>query len=151
MLGPAVYLEHKPVVSIVSVQMRALSVGTAQSVLTAGTDYELVDPTNGILLLAGYAYPHDVVINTEYTSHYGFLLTVNYTHAVYLDPAIQKITSELVAHWMRRRATTDTSDIKSFEAPDLLSITYRDDASSSRDVPPDITRRLQAFSKVGFA
>jgi hypothetical protein len=150
-LGPAVYLENRPVVSITSAQMRPMSVGAAQRTLTAGTDYELIDPTNGVLLLAGYAYPRDVVINTEYTSHQGFILTVVYTHAMVLDPAIQKITSELVAYWMQRRTTIDTSDIKSFEAPDLLSITYRDNAGSSRDVPPDITRRLQAYSKVILA
>jgi hypothetical protein len=153
--GPVVYLSHRPVGTVSLVTIRPVSVGSLPQTLTAGSDYELIDATNGIILLAGYAYPRDVVINTEYTSREGFLLTVNYTHTLALDRAIEKITTELVAYWMRRRGVASvsgmTGDIKSFEVPDLLTVEYQAGAGSGLEVPPDLLRRLHAFTKVLIA
>jgi hypothetical protein len=149
--GPVVYLEHRPVATVTSVQIRPASVGQTQATLSAGTDYELIDAENGILLLSGYAYPRDIIINTEYTDQNGFLLTVSYTHTLVLDPAIQKITTDLVATWMTGTLGSDLASVQSFEVPDLVSVTYRDDAASSLSVPPDILRRLRVFEKVLFA
>lgn len=150
--GPVVYLEHRPVLTVTSVTMRPTVVGADPVVLDVDIDYELIDAANGILLLSGYGYPVDVVINTEYTEHSGWLIEVDYTHSLTtIEPAIQKITTELVASWMRGRTSADLTGVKSFDVPDLLSVTYRDDATSSTTVPADIQRRLRLFEKVLMA
>lgn len=151
--GPVVYLNHRPVITVTALTMRPTTVGLDPSALDVDIDYELIDPANGILLLSGYGYPVDVVINTEYTDHDGWLVAASYTHSMTtINPAIQKITTELVASWMRGRSSSaDLSDIKSFEVPDLLSVTYRDSASSSLSVPADLQRRLRMFEKVLLA
>lgn len=157
--GRVVYLDHRPVLAVTTVTVRSLSVGSDLVELEEGIDYELIDAENGILLFAGPGYPVDIVINTEHSGYDGYLLEASYTHSLnVIDPAIQKITTELVAYWMQRRISAssgvDLSGIKSFDVPDLLSVTYRDDASTSSStdvVPPDIVRRLRAFEKVLFS
>jgi hypothetical protein len=150
--GPVVYLKNRPVVAVSSVTIRSTLVGQDPVTQTVDEQYELIDAVGGILLLAGYGYPHDVVINTEYTHHNGWLLSVNYTHSLtVIEPAIQKITTELVAAWMSSIVGSDLSDVKSFEVPDLLSVTYRDNPAGSLAVPTGILRRLRLFERVLIA
>jgi hypothetical protein len=150
--GPVVYLTHRPVTAVTSVTIRSLGVGSQPQTLTAGSGYELIDAANGAILLAGYGYPHDIVINTERTSYDGYLLSVSYTHALTaINPAIQKITTEIVAAWMSGRISgTDTAGIKRYSLPDL-TVEYSDDASSGTEIPSDLLRRLKAFSRIVFA
>lgn len=148
--GRHVYLNHRPVTAVTAVSARPLSVGGAATTLTAGVGYELIDAANGILLLSGYGYPTDVVINTEYDGYHGYLLSVTYTYSAVMDPAIQKLTTELVATWMRGRTSGgDFAGVESIKLPDF-AITYSD-AAAGLEVPPDLRRRLRMFEKVLFA
>lgn len=149
-IGRHVYLNHRPVTAVTSVTVRSLSVGSQPQALAAGTGYELIDATNGIILLQGYGYPADIVINTDSGGYDGYLLTVSYTYSAVMDPAIRKITTELVAYWMGGRAGgSDTAGIKRYSLPDL-TVEYAD-SGSGNEVPPDLRRRLRAFEKVLFA
>jgi hypothetical protein len=147
--GPFVYLKHRPVTAVTSVKVRRGYVGSADVTLTPGTDYELMSPERGLLNIA-YGYPGDVVRNDS-SGYGGYLLKVTYTHATPVDPEIQKITTELVAAWMRNRmGGADTAGLKSYRLPDL-SVEYQDDASSGDEVPADLLRRMRAFDRVLFA
>jgi hypothetical protein len=145
-----VYLEHRPVVAITSVMARLLSIGSTYRTLTAGTDYELIDATNGIMLIGAYAA--DIVINTTDAGLGGDLLSVSYTHSMVINPAVRKITTELVAYWMRNRVSGSSSvaGIKSFTLPDY-AVTYTDAGSTGPLVPLDIQRRLRGLERVLFA
>lgn len=148
--GPAVYLKHRPVTAVSAVKARRGFVGSTDIVLIAGTDYELLSPAEGLLTVAyGGNFPGDIVRNDS-AGYGGYLLKVTYTHATPVDPDIQKITTELVAGWMRNRmGGSDTAGLKSYRLPDL-TVEYADTASSA-EVPPDLLRRLRAHSRVMFA
>lgn len=112
--GPAVYLVNKPVTAVSAVTIRSASVGASPTTLTAGTDYELIDATNGVLLLSGYGTPRDVVINTEHTGYDGYLLFVSYTTTTPAPADIQRASTLLAAEWMLARLNPDYQGVESY-------------------------------------
>lgn len=146
-----VYLKNRPVTAVTSVKARRGYVGSPDVTLIAGTDYELMSAERGLLNVAyGGSIRGDVVRNDS-AGYGGHLLKITYTHATPVDSEIQKITTELVAAWMRRRmGGADTAGLKSYRLPDL-SVEYQDDASSGDEVPADLLRRMRAFDRVLFA
>jgi hypothetical protein len=146
--GPVVYLKHRPVAAISSVSVRPLVVGGTDTVLVANTDYELIDATNGVLLINSLlGVTGDIVRSTLAR---GSLLKVTYTTVTPVPANVQRLTTELVANWLTRRiGGSNMAGVKSFKMPDF-SIDYTD-AGSSFSVPDDLMRRINALERVMFA
>ncbi len=89
MSGPRLYLKSSPVTSVESV-----SVGTNNLVgtvaLVATVNYDLVDKTNGLLILSQDVWDD---------SYYNYAL-VSYTPQVTLPAHLKLAASQLVAHWL---------------------------------------------------
>lgn len=144
-MGPLVYLEHKPVTAITSMTRRILSLGSAVVAMVAGTDYELVDATNGIVLMSRYPWA-DVVINTT-TTDYGTLVAVSYTSVTPVPGGIQRAATQLVAHWMTKRLNASHQGIRSYSVGGDLSVTYADQS----DLPDKILQALRGYRVMTFA
>lgn len=151
-LGPVVYLRNRPVVAVTSVTRRPLSPGATVTTLVANTQYELIDAANGILLLSGYPY-NDVVINTETTSSYGYLVTVTYTSTTPVPADIQRAATLLVADWMQPRRTPDRQGLDGYTVGDDLTVKFSKPGSANgvRGAPAEVMRILEAHETVVFA
>lgn len=88
-----VRLDRKPVASITGVTSRYLVAGETPTTLTAGVDYELIDATNGILLVGAYR---------------GTTLTVSYTTSATVPPAITQAANIIAASWLVGVGAIDT-------------------------------------------
>lgn len=144
--GRLVYLKNKPVTAITSITRRTLNVGASVATMVAGTDYELIDPANGIVLLSGYPWA-DAVINTTMTD-YGMLLSVTYTSATPVPAGIRRIVTQLVAHWMAKRLSSANQGVRSYSVGGGdLTVTFAD----RKDVPDEILKALRSYRVMAFA
>lgn len=96
-MGPTVRLDRVPVASITSATARPPLVGATPRMLVAGTDYELIDPLNGVLLVSGYGYV-DAVISTE--GCVGTVLTITYVVGSPAPAAIQQAANIIAAQYL---------------------------------------------------
>jgi hypothetical protein len=142
--GPLVYLVNRPVVSVTAVKSRPIYVGGTDTTLTAGVAYELVDATNGILLVNSYANSTGDVV-TGSLSH-GSLLKVSYTSSTPVPGDIQRAATLLVAHTMLPRLNPDRHGVESYNVGGELQVKLRAD-----DVPPEVLRIIRAREAVIFA
>lgn len=150
--GPEVHLNLRPVSAVSSVKLRRLAVGATDSVLAAGSGYELVDPTNGVVLLSAVSFGwSDPVINTEDWSG-PYVVKVSYTAAAVVPGAIRRGVTKLVAYWMAQRTSAvGTEGIKSYSVGDELSVTYKDDDETSSDIPSEILSLFRQYRAMAFA
>lgn len=79
--GDRLFLDHKPVTAITSVETRSTAIGAAWTTLPAGS-YELLDPIAGVLQLAGWG---------------NFLARVAYTHSGATAPAHIALAATIIA------------------------------------------------------
>lgn len=138
--GPYLYLKRAPVTTVSTVTVREPYVGSTAQTLSAGSGYELLDATRGILRLGG--------------SYQGYEVRVTYTPAVPLDSRIALAATRLVAHWMQPTLTGVLGDIKSYAVGQELEVTYRDpESGTTRGIPADILTLLDSARarKVVFA
>ena len=109
--GTRLYLRQNPITSVEGITVRALQVGAVAQVLAVGVDYELLDPTAGILLLSsqwlnsGYArwygeYGGALGRTWAGGSASGQVALVSYTPAQTVPPAVSLATAMIVAHWI---------------------------------------------------
>lgn len=83
----AIRLRVRPVAAVTAVAVRTTAPASVPQALTAGTQYELLDATAGLLTVPnGYG---------------GWLLLVDYTPAVPVDPRVELAATKLCAAWMR--------------------------------------------------
>lgn len=113
--GGVVYLQQRPVTSITSVTVRSLAVSATETSLVDGSDYELIDPTNGGLSLGGSAYLDS-------------LAKVSYVHT---GPAVPEdialATTMMVAAWLQPTLDGVGSNIKSYQVGGELQVSFTDD------------------------
>lgn len=150
--GPYLYLKHAPVTTITSLRVRVGAVGATETTLTAGTEYELIDPVHGIMLInAGYPFGFDVVVNT--TEYAGYILRVSYTTTTPVPGDIERAATLLVANWFGSRGSVAmAAGIKSYSVGTDLAVTFRDDtAAGTRAVPSVITEILNRHRAVLMA
>lgn len=88
-----VHLDYRPVASVTTVTARSMIVGETPRLLVAGTDYELIDAPNGVLLVNGYGY--DVITTTGYV---GLVLTITYVVGSTV-PALIAQAANIIAAW----------------------------------------------------
>lgn len=142
--GPVVYLGNRPVSAISSVKVRPMAVGGADTTLVAGTDYELVDGQNGILLLSGFLGPGgDIIQGTLASNSY---LKVSYTSATPVPGDIQRGATLLVAHWMLPRLEPDRQGVDSYSIGGELQVKV-----SKADIPDEVLRLIHGHESMAFA
>jgi hypothetical protein len=92
-LDKLVRLDSAPVSAITSVTSRYLTAGETPTTLVADVDYELLDATNGILLVNAYR---------------GTTLTVAYTRPATVPPSITQAANIIAASWLVGVGAIDT-------------------------------------------
>jgi hypothetical protein len=125
--GDYLNLEHRPVTAVTTVTTRAPVPGETAETLVASSDYELVDAARGVLLLPGKA---------------GQLVSVAYTYAAPVPPAIRQATALLVAEWFRPRLNGSSgAAVESLTVGDV-SVKYGKAASTENGGVPARVRDL---------
>lgn len=114
--GIRLYLRRAPVTSVDAITVRSFLPGDTGQVLTAGTDYELIDPTGGLVALSGvyssaaYYSTYGNYGGSEIYNESGTILNqgqftgqvalVTYTPVQVVPPAVSLATAQLVAFWL---------------------------------------------------
>jgi len=141
------YLDHSPVTAITSMSIRYAAPGAPSTTLAPGTDYELMDPRNGIVLLnAGYPW-HDVIINTTTLS--GYIIVVSYTTSTPVPADIEHAATALTSDWLWGRLHGDRRGLKSSSVStsgDQFSVAFTNDNVSS-----EVRRILNQHRRIAFA
>jgi hypothetical protein len=112
--GTRLYLRQTPVTSVQGITVRSFLVGDTGQVLTAGVDYELLDPTAGLVLLSN-VYQSNAYFQSygDYGGAvgyvgpvpaggpgYGQLALVSYTPLQAIPPSVALATAQIVAFWL---------------------------------------------------
>lgn len=130
-----VYLANRPVSAITSVTVRSATIGDTNRLLVAGTDYELLNPTTGFLLIAVGA---------------GQIATIAYTHtnaAGALPKDVQRAATLLTAFWLSPRLHPEREglDSLSFSGGEIALKTTR------REIPSEVMDILNRRERLVFA
>jgi hypothetical protein len=137
--GPTVRLDWRPVSAITSVTARSLVVGATPRSLVAGTDYELVDALNGVLLVNA---AYDVITTTMSA---GTVLTVTYVVGAVVPAAISLAANIIAAAYAvgGSAASGAGRGIQKLEAGSA-KITY-DPIERTVAIPPTAYELLAAY------
>lgn len=126
--GGKLYVKYAPLASVEAVYGR-MGLGTSNTLLTAGYDYEVVDLEQGLLRLV-FPSLYDRV-------------QVSYTPVGTVPAAIRDAAAELIAWWMQPGLRPDTYGLYSVSLPDLsMRFAFHDvDA-----IPPSVQDKLDRFT-----
>jgi hypothetical protein len=131
-MASPVVLSKRPVTAITSITVRFGVPGETPELLTAGVDYELVDPTRGLVLVENVAP--------------GRVLTISYTLAVVVPDDIKLATTMIATSWLSS-VDPERLGIKKYSIAGELSVEY-DDA----EIPSGANVILSRFGRgVAFA
>jgi hypothetical protein len=112
--GTRLYLRQTPVTSLQGITVRSYLVGDTGQVLTAGVDYELIDPTAGLVLLSN-VYQSNAYFQSygDYGGAvgyvgpvpaggpgYGQLALVSYTPAQLVPSSVALAAAQIVGFWL---------------------------------------------------
>lgn len=134
--GPFIYLRHRPVVSITTVQLRVPYVGSPPTTLVAGHGYELLDPTQGQVSFLGVhdAVITDVLLGTDRAMGWlGWLVLVDYTSGEAVPPDLALAADILAVRWLVDPEAWDQAHV-AVGGGSGVSVTRRADAG----VPPEV-------------
>jgi hypothetical protein len=135
-LGDRVYLTHRPVAAVSAVKTRADYADADETTLSAG-QYELLDATNGVLLLQGWAPA-------------GGLALVTYTHTMTTVPADVALAATMIASaWMGGALAPGTIGAESIAVgQNDIAIKF---GSSRSDVPTEALSILNGYRSIVIA
>lgn len=134
--GPAIWLDNKPVASIQSVAVRTLGL-TSTTVLVADSTYYVRDLNAGALWVPCWDTADE--------------LLVSYTPTASVPADLGLAATMLVAYWLRPAFDGISTDVKSYQIPGDISVTFRDDAVKG-GLPDDVRAILARYrSPVVFA
>lgn len=133
-LGTRLYLRTVPVASIQSIQTRTYVPGDQPYTLTAGVEYELIDPSIGLVTLStaygsaawysDYAAQGGSLIYSEAgalldpQAHVGALALVSYTPAAPVPGDIAQAATMLAAHWLEYTLFPQRFDVAELRTAD---------------------------------
>lgn len=133
--GPLLFLRHAPIASVTSVEARSPSIGSSDTVLTAGSAYEVEDAATGRLRLS--------------TAYVGYEVRVTYTPAVATDTRIALAAKRLVAYWLRPLLDGVSGDVQSYSVGQELEVTYANDGQAL-GVPADVVALVDSINARGL-
>jgi hypothetical protein len=132
--GERVYLDRRPAVAITSVAVRQPIVSTVWTPL-GPTQYELIDPQHGALLVVGFG---------------SYLAQVSYSHAASpAPPPIALAATMIASNWLSNALQPDAFGIESV-AVGQNDVTVKF-AAGAADVPPEALRILGSYRSVAVA
>lgn len=143
LLGPTVTLARPPVTAVTQVRARAASIGATWRVLTAGSEYELLDPGAGLLAVAGPGYGADV-ITTDGGTGAGSMVEVSYTVPGTVPAPVKLAAEQLAAGLLAgaSAAANQAQGIKRYSVGGELTVEYFDEASTDSAALPAAVRSL---------
>lgn len=116
---PYLWLNRRPIASVTSVEIRSTAVGATISALTAGTGYEVLSLTEGLLSIE----PGWDIVNRPDTPYLGQYALVTYTPAVTVPLDITDACVQIVAARMRPLVTGEASeDVKRYSVGGELTV-----------------------------
>jgi hypothetical protein len=135
-IGDRVYLTHRPVVAVTSVKTRGIYEGATVTTLSV-TQYEMLDATNGVLLLDGWSSGDDLALTT-------------YTHSVSNAPAdVQLAASMIAAGWLAGSMSPGTLGAESIAVgQNDINIKF---GKRRGDVPAEALSILNGYKVVAIA
>lgn len=125
-----IVLARPPVGSISSVSYRSAYLGATPVVLLAGTGYELIEATRGL-----------VFVNVAH----GDLVTVTYASAPTVPDDIKAATAMLAVHWARTAQDPTALTLAKLEAG-TARLTYREVTDLPADIKALLTAHAPAFA-----
>jgi hypothetical protein len=138
---PLIYLRTYPVAAVSAVRARYLNLAAVTYTLVPA-DYELVDAAHGQLLVS--------------TNWFGQRLSIDYTVTVPIPADITLAATLLVTAWVSPMVNgTDSkalSGIKSYSIGQDLSVTFQDNASSSRTMaaPANVVEIVEQYCRKAY-
>lgn len=164
--GHEFFLRSVPVTSVESIYKRKAKVGDTPILLTANTDYEVLDLKQGKILLSqttmvygslgyGYGYGYgDPAWSPEWGNiggialGAGVLLLVSYTPVQAVPATISQCATEIVAFWMNNNIHPERYGLTSLASADIKE-TYSQMLIAGC-FPANIDRYFENFQTVSF-
>jgi hypothetical protein len=128
-----VYLARRPVETVTAVGIRDPSPGSSTDALDAA-DYELIDPTNGVLRVAGFYYPIA-----------GWVAVVSYTFADAAPPDITLAATMIASQQMAKIVAAQAAVMAMGSHPELFGL---DQVAVGQN---DVSIRLSKEGRTGGA
>jgi hypothetical protein len=126
--GGRIFLKRRPAVAVTSVQVRQPAIMAQWTTLDAG-QYELLDPTNGVVLVVGWG---------------DYIARVSYTHGASTPPSqVALATTMIAAAWMTNTLQPDSFGMDSIAVGqgDIVAKF----SSNATDVPPEALSILKGL------
>lgn len=136
LVGDTVYLTNRPVTAVTSVKTRERFADAGTTTLDA-SQYELLDATNGVLLILGWAGA-------------GRLALVTYTHSVSAAPDDVELAATMIAAaWLGQTLRPNTQGVESVSVGQGdIQVKF---SASRGDAPPEALAILRAYRRVVIA
>ena len=136
LVGDTVYLTNRPVTAVTSVKTRERFADAGTTTLDA-SQYELLDATNGVLLIMGWAGA-------------GRLALVTYTHSVSAAPDDVELAATMIAAaWLSQALRPSTEGVEQISVgQNDISVKF---AATRGDVPMAALSILNAYRRVVIA
>lgn len=136
LVGDTVYLTNRPVTAVTSVKTRERYADAGTTTLDA-SQWELLDATNGVLLILGWAGA-------------GRLALVTYTHSVSAAPDDVELAATMIAAaWLSQALRPSTEGVEQISVgQNDISVKF---AATRGDVPPSALSILNGYRRVVIA
>lgn len=135
-IGDRVYLSHRPVAAVSAVKTRGNYEDAAETTLTS-SQYELLDATNGVLLLEGWSAGDGLAL-------------VTYTHTMTTVPADVGLAATMIASaWLGGSLTPGTAGVESIAVgQNDIALKF---STSRSDVPVEALSILNGYRSIVIA
>lgn len=136
---PVLYLTQAPVTSVESIATRTTQVGDTPTTLTAGTDYELIDPTLGqIVFASGYGAADPGAPRLQWAPSIAF---VSYTPNRPVPADISHVATLICAHSLYMTLNNDRWGIERAQVQGV-NMTVQYDGALTQLVVPDAAQTI---------
>lgn len=133
--GPFIYLNHKPVTGVTSVNVRLQDVGAQSEALVSNVSYELFDSAKGLVFVGNYG--DFLKVPLDYTGD-PYVATIVYTHSLTVPKSIKLACIVLASHYMSPIISTSMQKFESMADPAGMRFTFR-----KTSVPGVVTELLR--------
>lgn len=136
--GNYLYLNHKPITDVTSINVRPNYPGSSDTLLVADVGYEILDAAKGLIAFSS-TYPW---LGTE--AYRNYVAEVIYTHAIAVPANIKLACMMLAAIIMNNTINPAQQRIRSYNDNRAISVTFKDDNTALQPVK-DLLPSKQLF------
>lgn len=135
-VGDRVYLNNRPVSAVSAISTRQAVVGADWTLLSAD-QYELIDATNGVLMVSGWASP-------------GLYVKASYTHTATAAPSPVGLAATMIAaSWLQPTVSPQTAGLASVAVgQNDVAVKFKEDRG---DVPAEAMTLLAGYRRFVIA